>query len=143
MRAQALLEELRGRGVTLEARGDRLRFKPVNAVPPEMLAKLRARKQEILAELTQDRESIEPEAQLPEAGPPGAVLVASPRYGEVWIALDDSVATSLRDEEQHRETPRPVLTPEDLEYLLGRSERAIHVALDLRAVFPVGRFGNE
>lgn len=143
MRAQALLEELRGRGVTLEARGDRLRFKPVNAVPPEMLAKLRARKQEILAELTQGREPIEPEAQIPEAGPPGAVLIDSHRYGEVWIALEDSVAASLRDEEQHRETPRPVLTPEDLEYLRGRSEGTIRIALDLRAVFPVGRFDDE
>jgi hypothetical protein len=47
--APALLDEIHNLGVTLEARGDLLRFKPVHALPPVLLAALRSQKREILA----------------------------------------------------------------------------------------------
>ena len=48
---QELLAELHRRGVELVAQGSRLRFRPVDAVSPELLARIRAHKVEILAEL--------------------------------------------------------------------------------------------
>ena len=52
MNAAALIDDLRRRGVQLEARGDRLRFKPASSVPPDLLADLRANKAQILAALS-------------------------------------------------------------------------------------------
>lgn len=40
----ALLTELRVRGIELAATGDRLRYRPVDAVPPELLTQLRVHK---------------------------------------------------------------------------------------------------
>lgn len=48
MRPESLLTELRSRGVELEAAGDRLRFRPVEAIPPELFAELREHKAELL-----------------------------------------------------------------------------------------------
>jgi hypothetical protein len=57
MNAPALLDELHNLGVTVEARGDRVRFKPVNALPPELLAVLRSQKREILTLLKGKRQT--------------------------------------------------------------------------------------
>ena len=57
MNASALLDELDSLGVTLEARGDRLRFKPVDALPPKLLAVLRSQKREILVLLKGERQT--------------------------------------------------------------------------------------
>ena len=52
MSAQALVAELRTRGVELIPAGDRIRFRPASAVPPELVERLRAHKAEVLAILT-------------------------------------------------------------------------------------------
>lgn len=49
MTAAALLADLRARGVTLEAAGSRLRFRPREAVPSDLRAALAAHKAELLA----------------------------------------------------------------------------------------------
>jgi hypothetical protein len=49
MTAQALLSDLQALGVTVEAHGDRLRFHPLYAVGPDLLARLREHKAELLA----------------------------------------------------------------------------------------------
>ena len=49
MTAAEVLVELRGRGVTLEAQGGRLRFSPVGAVPPPLVEELRRNKAALLA----------------------------------------------------------------------------------------------
>jgi len=49
MTVQALLSDLQALGVTLETHGDRLRFHPRDAVCPDLLARLRDQKAELLA----------------------------------------------------------------------------------------------
>jgi len=52
MTAQTLLSDLQALGVTLEAHGDQLRFHPRSAVGPDMLARLRDCRAELLEILT-------------------------------------------------------------------------------------------
>jgi hypothetical protein len=56
MKADALLADLRARGVELVADGDRLRFRPVEAVSPDELNALRVFKPEILQRLADEHE---------------------------------------------------------------------------------------
>jgi hypothetical protein len=51
MDAQALLAELEARGIELRSAGDDLEVRPAAAVPPELLAELRAHKPEVLRHL--------------------------------------------------------------------------------------------
>ena len=44
----ALMTELRARGIELAAMGDRLRYRPVDAVPPGLLTQLRVHKAELM-----------------------------------------------------------------------------------------------
>ena len=55
MTATEILSELERRGVCLEVAGDKLRFRPKDAVPAEMVEALRERKPEILAVLQSKR----------------------------------------------------------------------------------------
>ena len=48
MSARTLLAELRSRGVELAVDGGRLQYRPVNAVTPELLGRLRANKPTLL-----------------------------------------------------------------------------------------------
>jgi hypothetical protein len=51
--ATALLEELSARGVRVVPAGDKLRLRPAEAIPPDLLERVRAHKQELLAVLGQ------------------------------------------------------------------------------------------
>jgi len=51
MLAHEIIDHLRGRGVVLAARGDKLRFHPAHAVGEQLRATLETHKREILAEL--------------------------------------------------------------------------------------------
>ena len=142
MSVSALLFDLRRRGVRLIADGDFLRCRgPRGALTEADLAALRGHKAEVLKEL---RQTAPPDALLlaGDAEPIletrselGAVLIRSPRYGEVWVALEVDMAASLRAEEAARQTPRPVLTPADIAALAGKSEAAIETALEVFRVF--------
>jgi hypothetical protein len=46
-----LMADLNRRGIRLKARGDRLRYSPKSAVPPDMMERLKAHKGELLAAL--------------------------------------------------------------------------------------------
>jgi hypothetical protein len=52
MRLETVLAELESRGIELRAAGDHLQFRPVEAVPPELVAELRTHKAELLLRLT-------------------------------------------------------------------------------------------
>lgn len=54
--ARELMDELSRQGILLEARGDKLRYWPKSAVPPETVERLREHKREIIARL-QGRQS--------------------------------------------------------------------------------------
>lgn len=49
MTAPELVQVLRARGVELSRSGDRLRFRPVQAVPTELVAEMRRHKKELLS----------------------------------------------------------------------------------------------
>ena len=56
MSVNALLAELNELGVVLWAESGRVRFRPLKAVPPELLEAMRAQRAELLAELEADRD---------------------------------------------------------------------------------------
>ena len=139
MNAAGIIERLRGRGITLQAKGDRLRFRPVDAVSPEMLATLRSRKPELLEELRLEDASIEDGGILETREDLVAVRVQSRLLGrQVWLARDEQTALEL-----HAEMPRalrlPVLLFDELPLLRGKSQTMLNVLLDAKAVFSGSR----
>jgi hypothetical protein len=71
MTAIDLITELRSRGITLEAHGDRLRYRPAEAVTPELRAALVAHKSKLLSLLELVHFSLEkrPELGVPQVEP--------------------------------------------------------------------------
>ena len=142
MNVTSLLDELHSLGVTLEARGDRLRFRPVNAVPPDLVKHLRANKEELLAHLERRPVTEEAPATLEALSQIGAVLIRTARFGSVWLAIDQATADEIRAEEQQREKPCPVLMAEDVAHLEIKAERAIRGALEVIRALPGARIIN-
>ena len=141
MTAAALLSDLRQRGVELTAEGDQLRYRaPRGTLRPADFETLRAHKLSLLVALSEDTAEALAEASVIESRQePGAVLIQSPRFGPVWIALAPSMADELRAEETQRPAPRPVLLPDDIAALRGKSEAAVRAALGVAWVFPGAR----
>jgi hypothetical protein len=69
----------------------------------------------------------------------GAVLLGSPRFGEVWLALDPCIVDELAAEEAQRAEPRPVLLAADVVRLRGKPEGAIRAALEVARAWPGSR----
>ena len=139
MNVGTLLDELHSLGVTLEARGDRLRFRPVRAVPPDLVERLRANKDEVLAHLERQAASDKTPTTLEALSQIGAVLIRSDKFGSVWLAIDQATADEIRAEEKQREKPCPVFMAEDVAHLEIKSERAIRGALEIIRAFPGAR----
>jgi len=139
MNVGTLLDELHSLGVTLEARGDRLRFRPVRAVPPDLVERLRANKDEVLAHLERQAASDKTPTTLEALSQIGAVLIRSDKFGSVWLAIDQATADEIRAEEKQREKPCPVFMAEDVAHLEIKSERAIRGALEVIKAFPGAR----
>ncbi len=70
---------------------------------------------------------------------PGAVLIQSPRFGPVWIALTPGMADEHWGEEAQRLESRPVLLTDDIAKLRGKSEAAVRAALEVARAFPGAR----
>jgi hypothetical protein len=81
MSARALLAELRSRGVELVVDGVRLQYRPINAVTPELLDRLRANKPTLLKILEWEERTLEKADRL------GCVARWS-KY-PTWIELHD------------------------------------------------------
>ncbi len=139
MNVTSLLDELHSLGVTLEARGDQLRFRPVNAVPPELVEHLRANKEEVLARLERHPVADGAPATLEALAQIGAVLIRTAKFGSVWLAIDQTTADEIRAEERQSEKPCPVLTADDVAHLEIKSEKAIRGALEVIRAFPGAR----
>ena len=139
MNVGSLLDELHSLGVTLEAHGDRLRFWPVNAVPPDLVEHLRANKQEVLAHLERHPATDQAPTTLEALSEIGAVLIRSEKFGSVWLAIDQVTADEIRKEERQSATPCPVLMADDVAHLEIKSERAIKGALEVIRAFPGAR----
>ena len=150
MNTHSLLVELQRRGVILEARGDRLFFWPVDAVPDDLLEHLREQKTAVLARLRSSsgpgtplvdedgRVFVDGSEVRDDEEVEAAVLIRSELLGgrEVWIALSDQAAAEVLAEEQSRPNPRPVLRPEDLKRLEGRPAAMLDAALNAAVVWP-------
>jgi hypothetical protein len=142
-----LLSELRNRGVTLEAQGDRLRFHPSAAVPRELIEDLRNHKSILLEELRSEAKSC-PELDLATA-PVAEIrkiraqlrpkLILYTGYGEVWLTLSEKMAAEVAENERHRDAPRPVLLIDDLADLRTKSTAMIQLILNVLKVFPGSR----
>ena len=139
MNVTSLLDELHFLGVTLEAHGDQLRFRPVNAVPPELVEHLRANKEEVLAHLERHPVADGAPATLEALSQIGAVLIRTAKFGSVWLAIDRATADEIRKEERQRDEPCPVLTAEDVAHLEIKSKAAIRGALEVIRAFPGAR----
>ncbi len=102
-------------------RGDRLRVEAPNGVLTRPVrAQLAASKAEIVSALV-------PDAATTLAGAPitdaqfKAVKVSSPRFGEVWLACDDSAATEIETDLEAEGSRIPVLTFAEVFKLRGKS----------------------
>jgi hypothetical protein len=138
--AEALLHELHNRGVQLFPEGDRIRYRaPRGALTPELKARLSEQKGEVLSVLQRQGELLESAPALEVRQQIGAVRIASPRFGEVWLCLDPCLAGQLRAEESQRTDPRPVLTTADLAHLECKPPQMVEAILNTLTAFPGAR----
>ena len=89
MSAKALLEELRGLGVELATDGNQLRYRPKDAVTPELLDRLKDERTSVLKLLEWEWRSLE------EADKRGLII----RWSEypTWIKLHDPLTGSWHE----------------------------------------------
>jgi hypothetical protein len=138
----ALLAELRDLGVRFVHHGGRLRLEaPVGVLTPGLRQRLhreRAALRETLAsenpgDWAETGSVVETRERL------GAVLISSPRFGEVWVVLDPCAVAELGAEEARREVPRPVLLAAELARIRGKSEGTVRGVLETARAFPGAR----
>jgi hypothetical protein len=140
MTARALLEKLRDRGAQIWSQGKTLELDaPADLLTPDLLARLKAAKGEILELLHSEDDPLESAPALEVRQQIGAVLIDSPRYGEAWVVLSPRLEWQLRAEESERPNPRPVLTAADLALLDGKSPEMVEAILNTLAAFPGAR----
>jgi len=161
MEAAALLEALRARGASVRLVGSRLAVEPRRALDDQLREAIRAHRDELRALLQGEEGVISPPGSrvntstaspaAPAVYPTfdgdlvatkdrlGAVLIDSPRFGEVWIALDPCMVDELVAEEDANEEPRPVLLAEDVAQLRGKSQAEIASSLEVLRRFPGAR----
>ena len=140
MTARALLEQLRDQGARVWAGANTLEIDaPVGLLGPELRAELKAVKGELLQLLREERWGPESASPIEVRQQIGAVLIDSPRFGQVWLALDSCMADQLRAEEPERTDPRPVLTAADLAHLEGKPPAMVEAMLNTLTAFPDSR----
>jgi hypothetical protein len=135
-----LLSDLRRRGVSIQVRGEHIAVEPASRLTEADRKAIRSHKEALLAEL-------EDLARSDLLGAPiegvreqvGAVLVRSPCYGEIWLALDACVVGEIAAEESSQARPRPVLLVGDVARLRGKPEAMIRAALEVARAFPGAR----
>src|SRR5262252_6766549 len=93
MTAASLIADLRARGITLEPRGDRVRFRPASAVTEAEVEAIRYHKAEILRLLAAERWLCVPP---PDPETVSEVLGAAPAAADLE-ALHDELACALWD----------------------------------------------
>ena len=137
--AAELLLTLRSSGVTLVAMGDRIRYRPREAVSPEMLAAIAAHKTALLGLL---REQVPAQSKAPDTpvtelddGQVGAVLIDSRVLGcEVWLVRDADALNDIAAEVGNR----PVFFFDEIEHLRGKSEEELRAIAKVKCAFGPG-----
>lgn len=132
MEARALLAELERRGVELRAAGDRLRFRPPSAVPLALLAKLKARKPELLALLEAETATVAESlgGASAEEVTAGAVLA---------MPLTEFAGAGLVVEVESEVLGERVIFASDDARLDPGERRVVYRAHELRALLPLQR----
>ena len=69
----------------------------------------------------------------------GAVLIRTPEFGPVWLAIDQATADEIRAEERQSEKPCPVLTADDVAHLEIHSDIPHRGAIEVVRMFPGAR----
>ncbi|MBM4419880.1 MAG: hypothetical protein FJ033_16475 [Chloroflexi bacterium] len=150
MSAASLLADLARRGVVLEAEGDAVRWRAPRGVVSETdRSAIRAAKAELLAVLGANEARSARSARLIEEANAlearemlGAIRLRLPGgMGEAWVVLAQGVFDDLVAEESKRPevARRPVVWLADWCRLKGKSEDAIHTALEVWRAFPGSR----
>ena len=125
-----LLDELRRRGVELRAQGDRLLYRPRNAVPGELRERLRASKNEILEVLhTQGSELLD--RFLDDAALPAAIFDSRLLGRRFVLARDEAALDALTEADQQL----PVLFFGEAAKLRQMGLEGIRALLAFRAEF--------
>ena len=145
----AILNELRARGVELCVEGHRLRFRPVDRVTPELLARLREHKPSLLEFLKADpRHDPGVQAAQREAEHSGVLGKSARDFngGPQWI--EGSELGRLQEQLQGLVMPRPGWTPESWAvYLRRRAELCDERHCDFAELYVQAaqllKFGNE
>jgi len=136
--AAQVIESLRARGGRLHLLpGDHLGVSPASVLTDALRTEIRAHKTELVQVLREEDGHLESAPALEVRRQQiGAVLIASPRFGEVWLCLDPCLAGQLRAEESQQPSPRPVLTVEELTHLRGKPPALVEAMLNTFAAFP-------
>ena len=125
-----LLNELRRRGVEVRAQGDRLLYRPRNAVPGELRERLRVSKNEILSELHSQAGQLLG-GFLEDESIPAAVFRSRALGRDFVLARDEAALEALTDADQRL----PVLYFEEAAQLRQMGLEGIRALLDFRATF--------
>ena len=137
MKAGELLDTLQARGARVHLLADdHLGVAPSSALTDDLRAEIRAHKTELIQVLRTEDGSLGAASALEVRQQIGAVMIASPRFGQVWLALDPCMEGRLRAGESQRAVPRPVLTAADLAGLEGKPAGVVDAMLDTLAAFP-------
>ena len=137
MTPNAVLAELRSRGIEVRAVGDRLLYRPATALTPKLRERLLAVKSALLAELRSGEPT--PADGPVEDGPLlevrrdlVAVRLHSRRLNrDLWLCCDESASRELA-----AEFPGvPVLTFQEAARLRGKSTEVLTALLDVKAEF--------
>ena len=136
------MEELRALGVSLVPEGEKLRYRGGRGVvTAALLAKIRARKPELLELLQRNPEELDlaDEPILETRTGLAAVRIRSRLLGcEIWLAHDERTAADLRAEMAPEQT-LPVVLYDEIPKFRGKSPAMIRALFEVAKVFPGAR----
>ena len=141
MTPDSLLAELRRRGIELRAAGDRLLYRPEEALDPELRVALRTHKAAVLAGLRRDSatdvDGLLSNITVTEAHTETTAyrLYSKLLERDLWLCRDRRAAVELLAEFPGT----PVLTFAEVPLLKGKSKDALRAILDTKAEFPEAR----
>ena len=96
MKTEEILTALHSRGACVHLlRGQRLGVEPRSVLTDDLRAEIRAHKDALVQVLRREDGPLGSASALKVRQQIGAVLIASPRFGQVWLALDSCLEGQL------------------------------------------------